>query len=239
MPREFETTNEMTVDATPEQVWDAIATGPGVDAWFMGRTEIEPGKTVRTEFPGGFALDSAVTDWDPPHRLAYRGEPNDDGEFHAFEFLVEGRAGSATVVRVVHSGALANWDDEYEAMREGDAMYFSKLATYVSHFAGATAASVQLEHAVDGDHEEVMARLRDRLGLPDGVAEGDRVRATPDGVEPLDGVVDYVTPYALGLRTDDAMIRFLHGMGALVVGEHRYHGGAPRDWQGWLERVAA
>jgi uncharacterized protein YndB with AHSA1/START domain len=239
MPREFETTNELTVDATPEQVWDAIATGPGVDAWFMGRTEIEPGKSVRTEFPGGFALRSAITEWDPPHRLAYRGQPGDDGEFHAFEFLVEGRAGSATAVRVVHSGALANWDDEYEAMREGDAMYFRKLATYVSHFAGRTAASVQLERAVDGGHDEVMARLRGRLGLADGVAEGDRVRATPDGVEPLDGVVDYVTPYALGLRTDESMVRFLHGMGSLVVGEHRYDGGAPRDWQGWLERAAA
>jgi uncharacterized protein YndB with AHSA1/START domain len=238
MPREFETTNEMTVDATPEQVWDAIATGPGVDAWFMGRTEIEPGKSVRTEFPGGFTMRSTVTDWDPPHRLAYRGDPGDDGEFHAFEFLVEGRAGSSTVVRVVHSGALANWDHEY-AMREGDAMYFRKLATYVSHFAGETAASVQVEHPIEGERDEVMARLRAQLGLADGVAEGDRVRATPDGLEPLDGVVDYVTPFALGVRTDDAMVRFLHAMGQLVVGEHRYHGGAPRDWQGWLERVAA
>jgi hypothetical protein len=33
---------EITLAASPEQVWDAIATGPGVDAWFMGRTQIEP-----------------------------------------------------------------------------------------------------------------------------------------------------------------------------------------------------
>ena len=67
-----------------------------------------------------------VTDWDPPHRLAYRGDPLESGEFHAFEFLVEGRAGSSTVVRVVHSGALANWDDEFEAMSEGDALYWQQ-----------------------------------------------------------------------------------------------------------------
>ena len=38
---EFEVRDEITVAATPEQVWDAIATGPGVDAWFMGHTEFE------------------------------------------------------------------------------------------------------------------------------------------------------------------------------------------------------
>jgi hypothetical protein len=30
-------------------VWEAIATGPGLDSWFMGRNEVEPreGGTVR------------------------------------------------------------------------------------------------------------------------------------------------------------------------------------------------
>ena len=32
MAHPFELTNEFQVDATPEEVWDAIATGPGVDA---------------------------------------------------------------------------------------------------------------------------------------------------------------------------------------------------------------
>jgi hypothetical protein len=41
---EFEIRDELTLAATPEQVWDAIATGPGIDSWFMGHTEIEPGK---------------------------------------------------------------------------------------------------------------------------------------------------------------------------------------------------
>jgi uncharacterized protein YndB with AHSA1/START domain len=239
MPREFETTNEITVDATPEQVWDAIATGPGVDARFMGRTEFEPGKTVRTEFPGGFTMRYEVTDWDPPHRLAYRRDPAEGGDFHALEFLVEGRAGSSTVVRVVHSGALANWDDEFEAMREGDTLYWRKLASYVSHFPGATGPSVLLQLEQPGSREEVMARLRERLGVADGVAEGDRVRATPDGLEPLDGVVDYATPAALGIRTDDGLARFFHAMGMVVVEEHRYGGRELRDWQGWLDRVAA
>jgi uncharacterized protein YndB with AHSA1/START domain len=239
MAREFETRNEITVHATPEQVWEAIATGPGVDAWFMGRTQIEPGASVRTEFPGGFTLESTVTEWDPPHRLAYGGEPADNGEVHAFEFLVEGREGSTTVVRMVHSGALANWDDEFDAMREGDAIYFSKLVAYLEHFAGATGQSFFYQQEKTADRDAVMASVRAGLGLPDGAAEGDRVQVTPDGLEPLEGVVDLAAPHVLGVRTDDAILRFFHGMGSVVVEEHRYGGAAPRDWQRWVEQVVA
>lgn len=239
MPREFETTNELTVHATPEQVWDAIATGPGVDAWFMGRTQIEPGRSVRTELPVGFTLRSTVTAWDPPHRLAYRGEPADNGEVHAFEFLVEGREGSTTVVRMVHSGALANWDDDFDAMREGDAIYAGKLAAYLDHFAGATGRAFFFQQEKDGDRDAVMAAVRARLGVADGAGEGDRVQVAPDGLEPLEGVIDLAAPHALGVRTDDALLRFFHAMGTLVVEEHRYGGAAPRDWQGWVEQVTA
>jgi uncharacterized protein YndB with AHSA1/START domain len=239
MPREFETRNEFTTEATPAQVWDAIATGPGVDAWFMGRTEIAPGETVRTEFPGGFALDSTVTAWDPPHRLAYGGGIGENGEFHAFEFLVEGREGSTTVVRVVHSGALANWDDEFEPMQEGDAIYFGKLAAYLGHFAGATGRSFFHQQEKAGDREAIMAGVRAGLGVPDGAAVGDRVALAPDGLEPLEGVVDLAAPHVIGVRTDDALLRVFHAMGSVVVEEHRYGGAAPRDWTAWLDGVAA
>lgn len=238
MPRDFETRNEFTVDATPEQVWEAIATGPGVDAWFMGRTEIDPGQSVRTTFPGGFTLDSKVTDWDPPHHLAYGGPLGENGEFHAFEFLVEGRAGSATLVRVVHSGALANWDDEFHAMQEGDAIYFGKLAAYLQHFPGATGRSFFLQEEKDGDRDAVMAGVRADLGVGDA-AVGDHVRIAPDGLEPLDGVVDLAAPHVLGVRADDALLRVFHALGTVVVEEHRFGGAAPRDWTPWLERVAA
>ena len=239
MPREFETSNEFTVHATPQQVWDAIATGPGVDAWFMGRTEIEPGTSVRTEFPGGFTLESAVSEWDPPHRLAYRAEPQENGEFHAFEFLVEGREGSTTTVRMVHSGALANWDDEFDAMREGDALYAGKLAAYLEHFAGRPGRSFFAQQEKDGDRAAVMSAVRTQLGVPGDAAVGDRVQVAPDGMEPLDGVIDLAAPHVLGVRADDALLRVFHGMGTLVVEEHRYGGAAPRVWQGWLDRLSA
>lgn len=41
MLHEFDLRKEITLDATPQQVWEAIATGPGIDAWFMGRNQVE------------------------------------------------------------------------------------------------------------------------------------------------------------------------------------------------------
>ena len=53
MPHEFELRKEITLDATPEQVWEAIATGPGIDAWFMGRNQVEPREGGRSSMTIG------------------------------------------------------------------------------------------------------------------------------------------------------------------------------------------
>jgi uncharacterized protein YndB with AHSA1/START domain len=83
MGKEFETRHDAEVPATPEQVWDAIATGPGVSSWFVGRTEIAGG-TVRTAFGDGWIPDAHVTETAPPARFAYRTDTGDDGRFVAY-----------------------------------------------------------------------------------------------------------------------------------------------------------
>ncbi|HEU0129245.1 MAG TPA: SRPBCC domain-containing protein, partial [Pseudonocardiaceae bacterium] len=104
MSREFELHKEIELDASPEQVWQAIATGPGISSWFMGPHEIEPragGKITLTI--GDFSEQATITAWDPPKRLAYQGAEDADGSFHAMEYLIEGREGGSTVLRFVHS----------------------------------------------------------------------------------------------------------------------------------------
>src|SRR5688572_18869354 len=87
MAHAFEIKREITVEATPEQVWEAITVGPKIDSWFMGRSEIEPreGGLAKTDF-GDFAMESTVTAWEPLKRLAYRGAEGPDGSLHAFEY---------------------------------------------------------------------------------------------------------------------------------------------------------
>src|SRR6185437_6169785 len=114
------------VAASVDEVWAAIATGPGIDSWFMGRSEVEPGPAgaVTTDL-GGFVMAGAVTAWDPPNHFAYRiNEP--DERFFAFEYFIEGRNQSSTVLRLVTSGFLPgdDWEAEFEAMTAGGAMYF-------------------------------------------------------------------------------------------------------------------
>jgi uncharacterized protein YndB with AHSA1/START domain len=252
---EFETDAEIDVDATPEQVWEAIATGPGVDSWFMGRNEVDPGPggAVRTIF-GAYAAESAVTGWDPPNRLAYGTRPAADGRFVAYEFLVEGRAASSTVVRLVTSGFLpgTDWEAEFEAMTLGNAMFFRTLAEYVTHFAGRTALPVTAFGPPVTDWPAAWAALHSALhpaqGRPDGhtgpPAVGDRVVITPPGLSPVDGVVYFTNPHTLGIRAGDALYRFLQGFhGSFVAAHHLFtptadQASAERGWTSWLNQIA-
>jgi uncharacterized protein YndB with AHSA1/START domain len=65
MSKEFEIVREFEVDASPEQVWDAITNGTAGWLWPM---EYEPKEGGAAPFGG------TVTAWDPPHRLTGRTE---------------------------------------------------------------------------------------------------------------------------------------------------------------------
>jgi hypothetical protein len=95
------------------------------------------------------------------------------------------------------------------------------------------------------DWERAWTALRGALGLTAPVAEGDPVRFTPEGLAPIEGVVYFVNPDAVGVRTPDALYRFLRGFyGSMIVGHHLFAGGVDpqateRAWQAWLTRLRA
>jgi uncharacterized protein YndB with AHSA1/START domain len=243
MGYEFEAERRIEVDATVAQVWEAIATGEGVDSWFMGRTEVEPGQggTVRTEF-GDLEMPSRVTAWQPPVRFAHRTPDAPDGRFVAYEFLVEGREGSSTVVRMVTSGFLPgdDWESEYEAMTLGLDMFVHTLAEYLHHFAGRPAVPVTAFGPPVSDWPGAWRVLRQALGLGERVTIGDRARCAPAGVPPVDGVVYFVNEHTVGVRASDALYRFLRGFeGQMIASHHLFtatdqHVG--RAWQAWLDQ---
>jgi uncharacterized protein YndB with AHSA1/START domain len=246
MPHEFELREEFELVATPEQVWEAIATGPGIDSWFMGRNQVDPGEggAVRTTF-GDYTPATLVTAWEPGKRFAYRGDEGEDGRFVAYEFLIEGRAKGTTVLRTVTSGFLPgdDWEDEYEAMTLGFALFFHTLVEYLTYFRGRTATPVTAFGPLIADWPRAWATLNSALGLGGTVAEGDRVRFTPEGLAPIEGVVYFINEHNLGVRADDALYRFLRGFtGPMIAGHHLFAGGvdpkrAEDAWQAWLNRV--
>jgi uncharacterized protein YndB with AHSA1/START domain len=245
MAHRFEITKDLEVGATPEEVWEAIATGPGMDSWFMGQSEVEPREGGRARWSiGGYTEDSTVTTWDPPKRFVNTGTGGPDGSFHRFDYRIEDRGSGRTAIRYVHSGMLGeDWETEYEGMSEGDPMYLHKLVEYLTHFSGRFAVGIDAQGPTVADREHAMSVFRRGLALSAEAAEGDQVRLTPEGLEPIEGVVDYVSPSFLGVRSTDALYRFIYGFdGTVMVGHHLFADdadaeGARRAWQAWLMRL--
>jgi uncharacterized protein YndB with AHSA1/START domain len=246
MAHPFELHQELELDATPEQVWEAIATGPGIDSWFMGRNDIEPrvGGTTRSAM-GGHTETSTVTAWEPPTRFAHRTPEAPDGQFMAFEYLIEGRGQGSTLLRLVHSGFLGDdWEAEYDALRKGWPLHLRTLAAYLTHFSGRTGTAIFAPAPAQPDDVVAWDGLLRGLALDEPVTEGDRVRFSLDDTRRIDGVVDSVRrPGFLGVRTDDALYRFLGRGGFLFVNHHVFtdidRAAEETAWEAWLARLFA
>lgn len=238
MTREFEIKKEVEVEGTPEQVWDAIATGPGIDSWFMGPHTVDGRLGGRMSIDMGFFQEaSTITAWEPGKRFAYESDKGEDGTFHAMEYLIEGRDQGSTVLRFVHSGILGDgWGDEYlDQTSKGWDMYLFTMAEYVEHFAGRPGTYVFAQWP---EGEKSWPALLQALGVPEGAQVGDEVTLEPFGVT---GVVDYVVRHDvhqfLGVRGQDGLYRF-HGTNA--VGHHLFGDatGQAEKWQAFLAQLA-
>ena len=199
---------EVEVPGTPEEVWQAIATGPGISCWFVP-TEFEERDgtpvAMTMNFGPGMESRSVVTAWDPPRTFTKEA----DGWFPgsppiATEWSVEARAGGVCVVRVVQSlfASTDDWDKQLTGSESGWPGFFRILRLYLTHFPGQRSAMMQFMAPVAGTAEEAWATLTAALGLNGvGVGEG---WAVPAGVPALGGVVENVSqspPGAL-LRLD-------------------------------------
>ena len=243
MAHPFEVRVEHTVNATPEQVWNAVSTAAGLDAWFMGENELEPklGGAVRTTLHG-FTMDSTITSWDPPHRYASTSPEADDGRLMTFAFEIEGRAGGTTTLRFVHSGFLPgdDWEQEYDALKIGDPAYVAKLVEYLEHFQGRIAVPVTL-WGPQVSRERAWTAFTGALGVSTEPVVGDPAHFRAEGLPDLDGEIDYVSPDFIGLRTADGMYRFIHGMGTIALGHHIFQpvdrASTEAAWQAWVDRT--
>jgi uncharacterized protein YndB with AHSA1/START domain len=241
MAHEFAIREEITLAATPEQVWEAIATGPGIDSWFMGRNEVEPraGGTATMAMPG-FAAESTITAHEPGKHYATRSQEAPDGTFMAFEYLIEARDSGSTTLRFVHSGLLGDdWEAEYDALRKGDYMYLLKLASYLKHFAPRTVTgTVFLPGPRVPDAQRAWSGLLAAFGLTGTPEIGDPARLTVDGLPATDGVVEFVRePSYLGVRAGDSLYTMIYGFHDTVVVEESSFGqvaDATPAWQTWL-----
>ncbi|WP_141575096.1 SRPBCC domain-containing protein [Actinomadura sp. WMMA1423] len=242
MGREFEIVREYEVDATPQQVWDAVTTGSG--GW-MWPVEYEPREG------GAAGHGSVVTVWDPPHRLTARRDSAEGlpQALNQLDHLIEPREDGGSWVRYVHSGIFTgDWDDQYDGASRHTDFYLHTLRQYLEHFTGLPAAHSDIQGPEASMRKGSFPAVGRALGL-DGAAEGGKVRVDLPDAGPADAVLDFRTEHFIGLRTADAMYRFFGRDawgGPVGIALHRFapDAAASRErarerWQTWLNALYA
>jgi uncharacterized protein YndB with AHSA1/START domain len=238
------------LDASPEQVWEAIATGSGIATWFVPHA-VEPreGGAVEQDYGGGFTTQGRVTAWEPGRRFAYGAfaQPEDGRPNYAYEFLVEGRDGGGTVLRFVQSGFLdgADWDDEYGSFDAGWSLFLHNLRSYLRYFAGLPVRNAVAMSYTPGSARDIWPVLHRALGIAGQPAVGRTITLAPDGPAPITGVVDVADEEFLGVRSEHGLHRIgVEGEKGCGVSAYHYVYGRPvdadaltSDWQHWLEKI--
>jgi uncharacterized protein YndB with AHSA1/START domain len=198
---------EIEVPGTPEEVWQAIATGPGISSWFVPTEfELQDGKpvAVKLNFGPGMESRSVVTKWDPPRVFGAQSEGWGGSPPIADEWSVEARAGGTCVVRIVHSlfAETDDWDNQLEGTESGWPGFFRILKIYLTHFPGQQSALMQWLAPASGTEGETWDTLTSALALK-GVKAGERWTA-PAGVPAFSGVVEFQSdrPHHALLRLD-------------------------------------
>jgi uncharacterized protein YndB with AHSA1/START domain len=245
---------EVDVSGTPEEVWRAIASGPGISSWFVPtRMDGRVGGTATSSFGPGNSMDSVakITTWEPPKRFV--AETQEGPGTVATEWTVEARAGDTCTVRVVHSwfASSDDWDDQFEGHSYGWISFFQILRLYLAHYRGQPCSPVQLMATSAEAKEKAWAHLIEPLGLANARV-GAHVTAPADAVE-LSGFVEVVNPPewpGLLLRLDKPAPALAHlfalAMGGQVMLPVRIYlyGHSAADaakevettWQTWLNR---
>lgn len=233
---------EIELAATPEQVWRAIATPEGMSLWFVPHEDTAGG--LEADFGGGNTQAGQVLESEPGKRVVYGATSPDGTAPMTIEFLVEGRAGT-TVLRLVQSGFLGDdWEAEYDGFGKGWDLFLHNLSEYFRYFPGLPVANVVATGFTSLPVEAVWHELIARLGADP--APGERVRLTPAGLEPVEGVVDVRDTLLLGIRTEHGFYRFMADERHHMVSSVQYFYGVPVEretrraaWQSWLDRILA
>jgi uncharacterized protein YndB with AHSA1/START domain len=248
---------ETEVPGTPKEVWQAIATGPGISAWFVPtKLEEREGGAIVLDFGPGMESKAVITAWDAPRRFVAEntGGMGPGSPTVADEWTVEAKSGGTCRVRVVHSwfASTDDWDGQFEAVEQGWPAFFRILKIYLAHFRGQPSEVIPLMAMSSESKSAVWDRLLGALGLA-RLAEGQRVE-TAHGAPRLTGIVERVVdkeyeelflrleeptsgvahflPVVMGSQVCLSVRLYLYGAQARTVAARE----AP-VWQAWINEL--
>jgi len=244
-------TLSIEVPGTVEEVWEAIATGPGITSWFVPHeVEERAGGAVAMDF-GTFGQETAtVRVWEPPHRVVFTGPDTDRGPGLAYEWRVESAGGGTCVVRLVNSGFGPgdDWDADFAGMSSGWRIFLANLRLQLTHFRGQRAQAITPTVTAPGPRDAAWRRLCDALGVPADLATGDRLETSGARVPALTARVadvladDHMRAALLLADAPSPGTGFLAAEGSgedimLSVYLYRYGQDGPAEdpWTPWLQ----
>jgi uncharacterized protein YndB with AHSA1/START domain len=188
-PKRPDRTLDLTIDidATLEEVWQALTTGEGIARWFAPHAAVTPGEG------GGVSIGwdptemwaQPITVWEPQRRMQTASDmPSKDGRMVrlAVDYYLEVQGGRVRV-RLVHSGFDdSSWDDYIDGLDAGWSYFLFNLKHAVERHRGL-------------DRRQLFARFRTtfpaamaRAGEDHPIfgAKGLRVRPPVGGLRPGD-----------------------------------------------------
>lgn len=234
MAKESEVRFEGFLPTTPADTWAAITTGSGGWLWPI-QYEPHDGGTESGLTPGG----GMVTVWKPSQHFVTYAE-DESGWFNTLEYVLEPKDGG-TYLRYEHTTVLDDWDVEYDACRQHTSFYYHSLGEYLTHFNRRQAKYFKTDAPEASKAPEAFEAVRAAIGAK---AVGNRVYLDVPGAE---GVVDYLTPAFIGVRTEDALYRFYGrnawgwpvGIGHHLFAEDADAAEAETAWTAWLNGLYA
>ena len=238
-PSERRVELQYEVPGTPEQVWHAIATGPGISSWFAP-TDVEEREGGAIAFRMGPGMESSgvVTRWEPSHRFAYEERDwSPNAPPLGTEFIIEARSGGTCTVRLVHSlfADSAEWDDQMDSFETGWASVFDVLRIYMTRFYNQPSSAFRALRSVSASESDTWKVLQGALPALGGQLQAPVSRKSPHEAlllldTPAPGIA-LVGAFTWGNKVHASLAFFFFGAAAaLAVAREE-----PR-WTTWLEQ---
>jgi uncharacterized protein YndB with AHSA1/START domain len=157
---------EVSIAATPEEVWRAVSEGEEIKRWFCIDARVNPGPngSIWMSFGEGMDWEAPIEIWDPPHHLRAA----------AVDYFIEARGGE-TVLRIVHSGFGADaWDEELDTLNGGWRAFAAVLRNYLEKHRGEPRTLAYFRHpSIEMERKDAFPKLLRALDVP-LVGEGER-----------------------------------------------------------------
>ena len=181
------------IDATLEEVWQALTTGEGISRWFAPHAAVTPGEggSVSVGWNPEEMWSQPITVWEPMRRMQTASEmPSADGRMVrlAVDYYLEAREGRVRV-RLVHSGFddSGSWDDYIDGLDAGWTFFLFNLKHALERHRGVDrrqlSARLRTSARADEDHPVFGAkglRVRPAAG---GLRRGDTCHLSLGGAE--------------------------------------------------------